>query len=77
MSEVELSAGMIEYDDTGGDGPVLVFLHGVAMDGSVWAPVVARTCGATTAASCPPFRSARTGGRCAVTQTCPCAGSAG
>jgi pimeloyl-ACP methyl ester carboxylesterase len=41
MSEVELSAGTIEYDDSGGDGPVLVFLHGVAMDGSVWAPVVA------------------------------------
>jgi pimeloyl-ACP methyl ester carboxylesterase len=41
MSEVTLSAGTIEYDDTGGDGPVLVFLHGVAMDGSVWAPVVA------------------------------------
>jgi len=34
MSEVELSAGTIEYDDTGGDGPVLVFLHGVAMEGA-------------------------------------------
>ena len=41
MSEVELSAGLIDYLDTGGDGPVLVFLHGVAMDGSVWEPVVA------------------------------------
>jgi len=41
MSEVELSAGTIEYEDSGGGGPVLVFLHGVAMDGSVWAPVVA------------------------------------
>ena len=41
MNEVELSAGTIEYDDTGGDGPALVFLHGVAMDGSVWAPVIA------------------------------------
>ena len=41
MSEVELSAGTIEYNDSGGDGPVLVFLHGVAMDGSVWAPVIA------------------------------------
>jgi pimeloyl-ACP methyl ester carboxylesterase len=41
MSEIELSAGTIEYDDTGGDGPVLLFLHGVAMDGSVWAPVIA------------------------------------
>src|SRR5262249_52369829 len=38
--EVELSAGVIEYRDSGGDGPVLVFLHGVAMDGSVWQPVV-------------------------------------
>lgn len=41
MGEVEFSAGIIEYDDSGGDGPILVFLHGVAMDGSVWAPVVA------------------------------------
>ncbi len=41
MSEVELSAGTIGYEDSGGGGPVLVFLHGVAMDGSVWAPVVA------------------------------------
>ena len=40
MSEVELSAGVIKYRDSGGDGPVLVFLHGVAMDGSVWQPVV-------------------------------------
>ena len=75
MSEVELSAGMIEYDDTGGDGPLLVFLHGVAMDGSVWAPVVTEL-GATIAESCPRSRSARTGGRCAGTPTCPCAGSA-
>jgi pimeloyl-ACP methyl ester carboxylesterase len=41
MSEVELSAGTIEYEDSGGDGAVLVFLHGVAMDRSVWAPVAA------------------------------------
>jgi pimeloyl-ACP methyl ester carboxylesterase len=40
-ARVELSAGSIEYEDTGTDGPVLVFLHGVAMDGSVWQPVVA------------------------------------
>lgn len=41
MPEVELSAGTIEYDDTGGDGPVLVLLHGVSMDGSLWRNVVA------------------------------------
>src|SRR6266581_6490428 len=30
MSEIELSAGTIDYQDTGGDGPVLVLLHGIA-----------------------------------------------
>jgi pimeloyl-ACP methyl ester carboxylesterase len=39
--EVELSAGTIEYEDTGGDGPVVVLLHGVAMDRSLWRHVVA------------------------------------
>lgn len=41
MPEVELSAGTIEYEDTGGQGPVVVFLHGVAMNGSLWRNVVA------------------------------------
>jgi pimeloyl-ACP methyl ester carboxylesterase len=40
MPEIELSAGTIEYDDTGGDGPILVLLHGVLMDGTVWRKVV-------------------------------------
>lgn len=41
MPEVELVAGTIEYSDTGGDGPILVFVHGLTMDGSVWNDVVA------------------------------------
>jgi pimeloyl-ACP methyl ester carboxylesterase len=41
MPELELTAGMIDYHDTGGDGPVLVLLGGVTMDGSVWDPMVA------------------------------------
>ncbi|MFI7287683.1 alpha/beta fold hydrolase [Streptomyces anulatus] len=41
MSELGLTAGVIEYHDTGGDGPVVVLLHGVAMDGSLWDEVVA------------------------------------
>ncbi|MGW5678898.1 alpha/beta fold hydrolase [Streptomyces sp. NPDC003860] len=41
MPEVELSAGVVEYEDSGGDGPVLLLLHGVAMDGSLWRKVVA------------------------------------
>jgi pimeloyl-ACP methyl ester carboxylesterase len=40
MPAVELSPGTIEYDDTGGDGPVIVLLHGLIMDGSLWRHVV-------------------------------------
>jgi pimeloyl-ACP methyl ester carboxylesterase len=40
MPEVELSAGTIEYEDTG-SGPPVVLLHGLAMDGSLWRNVVA------------------------------------
>jgi pimeloyl-ACP methyl ester carboxylesterase len=53
MREVELSAGTIEYEDTGGEGPVLVLLHGLAQNGSVgatWSQSFARN----TAASFPP-----------------------
>jgi pimeloyl-ACP methyl ester carboxylesterase len=37
----ELPAGTVEYQDTGGDGPVIVLLHGLAMDGRVWDGVIA------------------------------------
>jgi pimeloyl-ACP methyl ester carboxylesterase len=41
MAQIELSGGSIEYEDTGGEGPVLVLLHGFMMDSSLWAEVVA------------------------------------
>jgi len=41
MTEIELSAGTIDYTDTGGDGPVLVLLHGLMMDASLWDGVIA------------------------------------
>jgi pimeloyl-ACP methyl ester carboxylesterase len=41
MREIELSAGTIEYEDTGGDGPVIVLLHGLLMDASLWAGPIA------------------------------------
>jgi pimeloyl-ACP methyl ester carboxylesterase len=41
MKELELAAGTIEYEDTGGSGPVVVLLHGVVMNGTLWRHVVA------------------------------------
>jgi pimeloyl-ACP methyl ester carboxylesterase len=40
VPQAALTIGTIEYLDTGGDGPVLVLLHGVNMDASVWRNVV-------------------------------------
>jgi pimeloyl-ACP methyl ester carboxylesterase len=40
MPAVELAAGTVEYGDTGGSGPPLVLLHGLAMDGRVWDGVI-------------------------------------
>ncbi|MEU9520607.1 alpha/beta hydrolase [Streptomyces sp. NPDC048224] len=41
MPDIELSAGTIEYEDTGGEGPVVVLLHGLVHDATVWRNVVA------------------------------------
>jgi pimeloyl-ACP methyl ester carboxylesterase len=40
MAEIELSAGTLEYGDSGGEGPVLVLLPGLAMDGRLWRGVI-------------------------------------
>lgn len=44
MQEIALSAGIIEYEDTGGSSPVVVLLHGLVMDGSLWRHVVSELC---------------------------------
>jgi pimeloyl-ACP methyl ester carboxylesterase len=41
MLQIELSAGTIEYTDTGGGGPVIVLLHGLLMDATLWDEVTA------------------------------------
>jgi pimeloyl-ACP methyl ester carboxylesterase len=38
---IELSAGPIDYVDTGGNGPTVVLLHGVLMNHTVWRDVIA------------------------------------
>jgi pimeloyl-ACP methyl ester carboxylesterase len=40
MKQIKLSAGTIEYQDTG-RGPALVLLHGLLMDASLWDELVA------------------------------------
>ena len=41
MKSIELSGGTIEYQDTGGNGPTVVLLHGLLMDESLWDGVIA------------------------------------
>lgn len=40
MPSVDVPCGSINYEDTGGDGPVLVFGHGLLMDGRQWRKVI-------------------------------------
>jgi pimeloyl-ACP methyl ester carboxylesterase len=41
MNKIELAAGIIEYEDTGGNGPTVLLLHGLLMDSSLWDDVIA------------------------------------
>ncbi len=40
MNDIELSAGTLQYVDSG-DGPVVVLLHGLLMDASLWDALIA------------------------------------
>jgi pimeloyl-ACP methyl ester carboxylesterase len=40
MPQIEIPAGTINYEDTGGDGPVVVLLHGLIMDHTQWRKVL-------------------------------------
>jgi pimeloyl-ACP methyl ester carboxylesterase len=40
MPKLELTAGTIAYEDSGGDGPPIVFCHGLLMNGAIWGEVV-------------------------------------
>jgi pimeloyl-ACP methyl ester carboxylesterase len=42
VAQIETSAGPIEYEDTGGEGPVIVMIGGLAMNSSLWSRVVPR-----------------------------------
>jgi pimeloyl-ACP methyl ester carboxylesterase len=78
MTEVELSAGSIQYEDTGGEGPVVVLCHGLLMTASLWDAVVAElrpglsVCSAHLAAGRLPTTDAP-GGRTLIPIDQPCA----
>jgi pimeloyl-ACP methyl ester carboxylesterase len=40
VPEIELEAGVIEYEDSGGEGPVLVLIGGLGMDWRLWREVI-------------------------------------
>jgi pimeloyl-ACP methyl ester carboxylesterase len=42
VESVQLSSGIIDYDDTGGDGAVIVLVGGLLMDATLWRGVVER-----------------------------------
>lgn len=41
MPEIELSAGTLDYHASGGAGPVIVLVHGLMMDASLWDGAIA------------------------------------
>ena len=45
MKQIDLSAGTIDYLDTGGEGPTVVLIHGLLMNASLWDEVVADLAG--------------------------------
>ena len=40
MPYAHVNGQRLYYEDTGGDGPAIVFSHGLLMDGSMFAPQV-------------------------------------
>jgi len=42
VNSLQLSSGIIDYQDTGGDGPVVVLVGGLLMDATLWRDVVGR-----------------------------------
>lgn len=57
---LDLTAATLDYEDTGGRGPVVVFVHGLLVDGSLWRKVVAELDGARCIVPTLPLGSHRT-----------------
>jgi pimeloyl-ACP methyl ester carboxylesterase len=73
---IELSAGTIEYEDSGGEGPAIVLLYGFLMDASLWGGVTAQL-SVDHRCLAPTLPLARTVVGCAPMPTCRCGGLSG
>jgi pimeloyl-ACP methyl ester carboxylesterase len=60
---LDLTGATIDYEDTGGDGPVVLFVHGLLVDGTLWRKVVARLDGFRCVVPTLPLGSHRTPAR--------------
>jgi pimeloyl-ACP methyl ester carboxylesterase len=60
---LDLTAATIDYEDTGGDGPVILFVHGLLVSGSLWRKVVAELDGFRCIVPTLPLGSHRTPAR--------------
>jgi pimeloyl-ACP methyl ester carboxylesterase len=57
---LDLTAGPIDYEDTGGSAPVVLFVHGLLVDGALWRKVVTRLDGFRCVVPTLPLGSHRT-----------------
>src|SRR5437764_6301531 len=57
---LDLTAATIDYEDTGGPGPVVLFVHGLLVDGTLWRKVVERLDGSRCIVPTLPLGSHRT-----------------
>src|SRR3954465_13089519 len=60
---LDLTAATIDYEDTGGNGPVLLFVHGLLVDGRLWRKVVTQLDGFRCVVPTLPLGSHRTPAR--------------
>jgi pimeloyl-ACP methyl ester carboxylesterase len=60
---LDLNAVTIEYEDTGGPGPTVLFVHGLLVDGALWRKVVTRLDGMRCVVPTLPLGSHRTPAR--------------
>jgi pimeloyl-ACP methyl ester carboxylesterase len=72
MKRIDLSAGTVDYQDSGGEGPTVVLLHGLMMDATLWdGPIAELSADHRCVAPTLPFGAHRHGMRADVDLSLP------